>query len=111
MEPERKLGRFRRLTVAAGYPRWVIHGNRFTGGGVSSSIDLALELTTLLSGATQSMTAQLAVQYAPGPPFASGDPSQAPPEVTTAVRRSQEGFTTAIRRAVDQIVGAAPVTV
>jgi cyclohexyl-isocyanide hydratase len=105
------LGRFPRITVAAGYPRWVIHGNRFTGGGVSSSIDLALELTNLISGATQSMTAQLSVQYAPAPPFASGDPGQAPPEVTTAVRRSQEGFTAAIRRAVDQIVGGAPVTV
>jgi cyclohexyl-isocyanide hydratase len=105
------LGRFRRITVAAGYPRWVIHGNRFTGGGVSSSIDLALELTNLISGATQSMTAQLSIQYAPAPPFASGDPSQAPAEVTTAVRRNQEGFTAAIRRAVDQIVGGAPVTV
>jgi cyclohexyl-isocyanide hydratase len=82
----------------------VIHGNRFTGGGVSSSVDLALELINLISGATQSMTAQLSVQYAPAPPFASGDPNQAPPEVTTAVRRNQETFTAAIRKSVEQIV-------
>src|SRR5712691_3858455 len=98
------LALFPRITVSAGYPRWVIHGNRFSGGGVSSSIDLALELTNLLSGPTASMTAQLSVQYAPDPPFASGDPSQAPPEVTAAVRRSQEGFTAAIRKSVEQIV-------
>lgn len=105
------LALFPKITVSAGYPRWVIHGNRFTGGGVSSSIDLALELTSLISGPTASMTTQLFVQYAPDPPFASGDPSEAPPEITAAVRRSQEGFTAAIRRAVDQIVGGAPVTV
>ena len=98
------LALFPRITVSAGYPRWVIHGNRFSGGGISSSIDLAFELTNLLSGPTQSMTAQLSVQYAPDPPFASGDPSQAPAEVTAAVRRSQEGFTAAIRKSVEQIV-------
>lgn len=98
------LALFPKVKVSAGYPRWVIHGNRFTGGGVSSSIDLALELLSLISGPTASMTAQLFVQYAPDPPFASGDPSQAPPEITAAVRRNQEGFTAAIRRAVEQIV-------
>jgi cyclohexyl-isocyanide hydratase len=85
----------------------VIHGRRFSGGGISSSIDLALELTNLRSGPTASMTAQLSVQYAPDPPFASGDPGQAPPEVTAAVRRSQEGFTAAIRKSVEQIINGA----
>ena len=36
------LAPFPNLKVAAGYPRWVISGNRFSGGGISSSIDLAL---------------------------------------------------------------------
>jgi cyclohexyl-isocyanide hydratase len=98
------LALFPKITVSAGYPRWVIHGNRFTGGGVSSSIDLALELLSLISGPTASMTAQLFVQYAPGPPFASGDPSQAPPEITAAARGHQEGFTAAIRKAVEQVI-------
>src|SRR6185369_4292129 len=90
------LALFTNLTVSAGYPRWVIHGNRFSGGGISSSIDLALELVNVISGPTQSMSTQLAVQYAPNPPFQSGDPAQAPPEVTAAVRKGQESFVTAI---------------
>jgi cyclohexyl-isocyanide hydratase len=98
------LALFPQIKVAAGYPRWVIHGNRFSGGGISSSIDLALELVNLISGPTQSMTTQLSVQYAPDPPFASGDPSQAPPEVTEAVRKSQGDFTATIRLAVEAVL-------
>jgi cyclohexyl-isocyanide hydratase len=99
------LALFTSLTVSAGYPRWVISGNRFSGGGISSSIDLALELVNVISGPTQSMTTQLSVQYAPNPPFQSGDPSQAPPEVTAAVLKSQESFTAAIRAGVEAVIG------
>jgi len=100
------LALFPNLTVPAGYPRWVISGNRFSGGGISSSIDLALELVSMISGPTQSMTTQLSVQYAPNPPFQSGDPSQAPPEVTEAVRNGQESFTAAIRAGVEAVIGS-----
>jgi cyclohexyl-isocyanide hydratase len=99
------LALFPNVRVAAGYPRWVIDGNRFTGGGVSSSIDLALELVSRISGPARSMAAQLDCQYAPDPPFASGDPSQAPPEVTEAVRKDQENFTKAMRHAVEKMIG------
>ena len=104
------LALFPRVTVSAGYPRWVIHGDRFSGGGVSSSIDLALELVNRRSGPTRSMTAQLSVQYAPEPPFASGDPAQAPPEVTAALRRDQEKFTAALRASVERVIGGAPLS-
>jgi cyclohexyl-isocyanide hydratase len=97
------LALFPRVRVAAGYPRWVIDGNRFTGGGVSSSMDLALELVRLIAGPAQSMAAQLDCQYAPDPPFASGDPGQAPPEVTEAVRKSQESLTRAMSLAVERV--------
>ena len=99
------LALFPELTVSAGYPRWVIHGNRFSGGGISSSIDLALEIVNRISGPTQSMTTQLSIQYAPAPPFQSGDPSQAPPEVTAAVLKSQESFTAAIKAGVAAVLG------
>jgi cyclohexyl-isocyanide hydratase len=95
---------FPNLRVAAGYPRWVIYGNRFSGGGISSSIDLALELVSQISGPTQSMSTQLIDQYAPGPPYTSGDPSQAPPEITSSVRAAQQDFTTTIRRAVEKVL-------
>jgi cyclohexyl-isocyanide hydratase len=83
----------------------VIDGNRFSGGGVSSSIDLALELVELLSGPTQSMTTQLSVQYAPDPPFRAGDPAQAPPEVTARLLEQDRQFIATIRQAVLQVVG------
>lgn len=99
------LALFPNVQVSAGYPRWVIHGKRFTGGGISSSIDLALELVSLISGATQSMSAQLFAQYAPDPPFSSGDPGQAPPEVTSAALTDQGDFIATIRLAVEKVVG------
>jgi cyclohexyl-isocyanide hydratase len=99
------LALFPKIHVAAGYPRWVIHGNRFTGGGISSSLDLALELVSRISGPTQSMTTQLSCQYAPAPPFSSGDPSQAPPEVTDAVLKDQSDFTATMRAAVEKVIG------
>jgi len=99
------LALFTNLTVSAGYPRWVIHDNRFSGGGISSSIDLALEIVNQLSGPTQSMTTQLSIQYAPDPPFHSGDPSQAPPEVTAAVLKDQASFIADIRAGVEKVIG------
>ena len=98
------LALFPNLRVAAGYPRWVICGNRFSGGGVSSSIDLALELVSLISGPTCSMSAQLINQYAPNPPYTSGDPSQAPPEITSSVRADQQDFSATIRLAVEKVL-------
>jgi len=98
------LALFPDVRVAAGYPRWVIDGNRFTGGGVSSSIDLALELVRLISGPARSMAAQLDCQYAPDPPFAAGDPGQAPPEVTAAVLKDQEDLTRAMSLAVERVL-------
>jgi cyclohexyl-isocyanide hydratase len=99
------LALFPKVKVSAGYPRWVIHDNRFSGGGVSSSIDLALELVSLISGPTTSMTAQLSIQYAPDPPYQSGDPAQAPPEVTAQVLKRQKKLTAKMRKAVEKVVG------
>jgi cyclohexyl-isocyanide hydratase len=99
------LALFPKVRVARGYPRWVIDGNRFSGGGISSSIDLALELVNRIAGAAASQTAQLSVQYAPCPPFQSGDPSQAPPEITAAVRKGQQKFIATIRAATLKVVG------
>ncbi len=66
------------------YPRYLIDADkkRFSGGGISSSIDLALELVKRIVDNKASQTAQLYIQYAPAPPNQSGDPSQAPPEIT-----------------------------
>src|SRR5947209_6398369 len=63
------------------------------------------EIVNVISGPTQSMTTQLSVQYAPDPPFHSGDPSQAPAKVTAGVLKSQESFTAAIRAGVEAVIG------
>jgi cyclohexyl-isocyanide hydratase len=62
-------------TVAAGYPRYVYSGNRITGGGISSGIDEAFYIVSLLSGVEAAKECQLKMQYRPEPPFHTGDPA------------------------------------
>jgi cyclohexyl-isocyanide hydratase len=63
------------------YPRWVVDRNRLTGAGVSSCLDEALVLVSLLKGDLAAEQTQLTVQYAPTPPFKDGDPQQASPAI------------------------------
>lgn len=96
------------LIVPPGYPRWVIDepNRRFTGGGVSSSIDLALELVQRLKGVEARQAAQLAIQYAPAPPEPpSGDPTLAPPEIVVEVTEGQASFNAAIHDATVAVLG------
>lgn len=100
------LALFPQITVAPGFPRYVIdfQARRFTGGGVSSSIDLALELVLFFNGTTAADQAQLSIQYAPDPPVRSGDPGQAPPRVTASVVEDQlKTFIAPIRDAVKRV--------
>ena len=94
------------LEVVTGCPRYVIDGRhrRFTGGGISSSIDLALALVSEMDGVDAARRAQLSSQYAPHPPVTSGDPTHAPPELTAQVRESQADFTAAIRTSVERLI-------
>lgn len=88
------------------YPRYLIDASqkRFSGGGISSSIDLALELAIRIAGNATSQMAQLFIQYAPGPPNQSGDPSQAPPEITKEAIAMQTDYTAHIKEAVMQLI-------
>lgn len=92
-----------RITVdTEHYPRYVVdaQNRRFSGGGISSSLDLALELVKHISGNKASQMAQLFIQYAPHPPNRSGDPSQAPPSVVQAAKAAEHDYTEEIRKAV-----------
>ena len=75
------LESFPHVNVAAGYPRYVIDGNRITGGGISSGIDQALAMVSILMGNDVAKRVQLGMQYSPNPPFNSGDPSVAKPAI------------------------------
>ena len=76
----------------------------FSGGGVSSSIDLSLELINRIRGQETCETVQLANQYAPDPPYRSGNPSEAPTKITENLRKAQIPFTEQIRKATEQVI-------
>jgi cyclohexyl-isocyanide hydratase len=66
--------------------RVVRDGNLLTGGGVTAGIDFALTLVAELAGQAVAEGIQLNLEYAPEPPFDSGSPETAAPEVIAAVR-------------------------
>jgi transcriptional regulator GlxA family with amidase domain len=56
-------------------------GNVITGGGVTAGIDFALVVLEEIAGPEIARTIQLGLEYAPSPPFESGRPELAAPEV------------------------------
>lgn len=67
--------------------RVVRDGNVFTGGGVTAGIDIALAIVAELRGEKAAKLIQLAIEYAPAPPFASGRPETADEETIAAARK------------------------
>ncbi len=65
--------------------RVVRDGNLFTGGGVTAGIDVALTVAAEIAGRAAAEAIQLAIEYDPDPPFASGSPESADPAVLAAV--------------------------
>jgi putative intracellular protease/amidase len=66
--------------------RVVREGKIITGAGVSAGIDLALVLVAELAGRETAEAIQLAIEYDPQPPFDSGAPSKASPEINELLR-------------------------
>ncbi|MGV3724132.1 MAG: DJ-1/PfpI family protein [Actinomycetota bacterium] len=64
--------------------RVVVDGKLVSAAGVTAGIDGALRLAALLRGDRVAQEIQLNIQYAPEPPFHSGTPATAPPEVLRA---------------------------
>jgi transcriptional regulator GlxA family with amidase domain len=65
--------------------RVVRDGNIFTGGGVTAGIDFGLTLAAELVGEDVAQSIQLAIEYAPAPPWSAGRPETAPAEITATV--------------------------
>jgi cyclohexyl-isocyanide hydratase len=61
--------------------RVCIDRNRVTGGGVTAGIDFALTLVSILVDRKTAEAIQLRLEYNPAPPFNSGSPDTAPPEI------------------------------
>ncbi|MFN0214542.1 MAG: DJ-1/PfpI family protein [Saprospiraceae bacterium] len=83
------LSLFPNVIMAPGFPRYVIDRNRVTGGGISSGIDEAFAIAEILRGPEAAKLVQLKMQYAPNPPYQSGDPSVAS---ATAVYKASTEF-------------------
>ena len=66
--------------------RVVIAGKIITAAGVSAGIDMALQLATLAANPNVAQAIQLGIEYDPQPPFDSGSPLKAPPEIVDALR-------------------------
>lgn len=73
--------------------RVVVDGNLVCAGGVTSGIDGALKVAAMLRGREAAEAIQLAMQYAPDPPFDAGDPKRAPKDVVAAVRHATADLT------------------
>ena len=65
--------------------RVVVDRNRITGGGVTAGIDFGLTMLSVLCGEDVAKATQLGIEYDPHPPFDSGTPEKAGPQLTQAV--------------------------
>ena len=63
------------------HERVVIDRNRITGGGVTAGIDFGLAVLAELRGETVAKVTQLLIEYNPEPPFNTGSPERAGPEL------------------------------
>ncbi len=81
--------------------RVVRDGNAITGGGVTAGIDIALTIVAELAGERTAKMIQLAIEYDPAPPFASGRPEKAEPEIVDAVRDMFAAFSARRREAIE----------
>ena len=70
--------------------RVVIDRNRISGGGVTAGIDFGLTLLAKLRGDAAAKCSQLMMEYDPKPPFDSGSPVVAEPEIVAIVNQMLE---------------------
>lgn len=83
------------------HARVVRDGNLITAGGVTAGIDFGLAVVAELVGREQAEAIQLALEYAPQPPFAAGTPEETPPSVLATVKDRLAGT----RKAREAIIG------
>lgn len=70
-----------KLGVEVGTERVVVDRNRITGGGVTAGIDFGLAIASILYGEETAKIVQLLLEYDPAPPFDTGSPAKAGPEL------------------------------
>ncbi len=83
--------------------RVVVDRNRITGAGVTSGIDLALTVASLLHGVEVAQEIQLMMEYAPAPPFHPGLPRTAPADIVQRVSAARRAIQEERHRILSQI--------
>jgi cyclohexyl-isocyanide hydratase len=66
--------------------RVCVDRNRVTGGGVTAGIDFALTLVSIMIDRQTAEMIQLRLEYNPAPPFNSGSPDSASPEILALMK-------------------------
>ncbi|MEX3629463.1 MAG: DJ-1/PfpI family protein [Burkholderia sp.] len=74
------------------------HGRFMSGGGVTAGIDFALRVAEKLRGRQAAEFTQLVIEYDPAPPFHSGHPRDARPEVVAMVDKRLPGASRGLAR-------------
>jgi cyclohexyl-isocyanide hydratase len=74
-----------RFGVTPSDARLTVDGKFYTSAGVTSGIDMALLVVADIVGEEIARKIQLAIEYAPQPPFPGGTPFTSPPEIVKAV--------------------------
>jgi cyclohexyl-isocyanide hydratase len=92
--------------------RVCVDRNRITGGGVTAGIDFALTLVSIMVDRRTAEAIQLRLEYNPAPPFNSGSPDTAPPEILALMKEkiapAQARRGDAIHRAAARLADIAP---
>jgi putative intracellular protease/amidase len=83
------MGTLERLGARPTGRRVVEQGKIVTAAGVSSGIDMALWLAGRVESDTVAQAIQLGIEYDPQPPYDSGSPEKASPEVVALVKRAE----------------------
>jgi cyclohexyl-isocyanide hydratase len=87
--------------------RVVRDGTTITGGGVTAGIDIALTIVADIAGEDVAKMIQLAIEYAPAPPFNSGRPEVAEEKTVASVKQLFSAFAEQRRKAIEGLTGAA----
>jgi cyclohexyl-isocyanide hydratase len=87
--------------------RIVVDGNLITTGGITAGIDFGLHVVAQLLGPEAAKEIQLAMEYDPAPPFASGHPSVAEPATVARfrerIRQRQDQRAAVVREAAQRL--------
>lgn len=83
--------------------RVVTDGNLVCAAGVTAGIDGALQVAAQLRGEEAAQLIQLQMQYAPEPPFNSGNPATAPAAILATARQAVQEISEQRRKTAERI--------